>query len=87
MGEKPLLHFPCDFAIKIFGVASDEFEVNVLTIIRSHFPDIKENAIQTRHSKDNKYLAFTITIRANNREQIDNVYRELTASPYVLMAL
>lgn len=87
MAEQPLLNFPCDFAIKIFGVACDEFEINVLGIIRRHFPDLKENAIQTRHSKDKKYLAFTITIHANNREQIDNVYRELTASPYVLMAL
>lgn len=85
--DETLIHFPCEFAIKIFGVASDEFEVNVLTLIRKHFPDVKENAIQSRLSKDGKYLALTITVNANDREQLDNIYRDLTASPYVLMAL
>jgi len=85
--DETLIHFPCEFAIKIFGVASDEFEVNVLTLIRKHFPDIKENAIQSRLSKDGKYLALTITVNANDREQLDTIYRDLTASPYVLMAL
>lgn len=86
MGESPL-HFPCEFAIKIFGIASDEFEVSALTIIRKHFPDLRENAIQHRTSKDNKYLALTITVKANSRAHLDNVYRDLTASPYILMAL
>lgn len=79
--------FPCDFPIKVFGLANDTFEKAVLTIIHKHVPDLAENALRTRASKDGKYLSITITIHAKNREQVDNIYRELTASEVVIMAL
>ena len=87
MDDQSPLHFPCEFVIKIFGVASDEFEVKALTIIRSHVPQLRENAIHNRKSKDGKYMAISITVTAESREQLDTIYRDLTASPYVLMAL
>jgi uncharacterized protein len=83
----PLLQFPCEFAIKVFGMASDEFEAAVLTIIRHHVDDLRENALTCRLSKDGKYLAITITIEAQSREQLDNIYRELTSHSLILMAL
>lgn len=82
-----LLHFPCEFVIKIFGLASDEFEVTVLGIIRHHVKDLNEDAIKNRPSKDGKYLALTITIHVDSREQLDAIYRELSSSPHVLMVL
>lgn len=81
------LSFPCDFIIKVFGEASDEFEINVLTIIRKHIQELRENAIRTRYSKDKKYLALTITVYAESQEQLDEVYRELHTCPKVLMTL
>lgn len=83
----PLLTFPCEFVIKVFGKASDEFETAVLAIIRKHVPDLRENALQTRLSKDNNYLALTITFHAETREQVDNIYHELSANPLVIMSL
>lgn len=85
--NQPLLTFPCEFIIKVFGVASDEFETTVITIVRAHISNLRENAIRTRPSKDGKYLALTITIDVESREQLDNIYRELSANPLVLMAL
>lgn len=85
--QVPLLQFPCEFVIKIFGVASDEFEMEVITIIRKHIKELGENAIRSRPSKDGKYLALTITIDAESKEQIDEIYRSLSSSPLVLMAL
>lgn len=85
--NQPLLIFPCEFIIKVFGVASDEFEKAVITIIREHIKKIREDAFRTRVSKDGKYLAMTITIMADSREQLDDIYRALTKNPLVLMAL
>lgn len=85
--NQPLLVFPCEFIIKVFGVASDEFETTVIQIVRNHITNLRENAIRTRPSKDGKYLALTITIDVESREQLDNIYRELSANPLVLMAL
>lgn len=85
--QQPLLTFPCDFVIKAFGVASDEFEKTVITIIRNHVTDLRENAITTRPSKDGKYLAITINVYIDSREQLDTIYRDLSSNPLVLMAL
>lgn len=84
--QKSLLHFPCEFVIKIFGHATDEFELQVFTILRNHI-DLAENSIKTRKSKDGKYLALTITMPIDTREQLDKIYQELSKNPHVLMVL
>lgn len=84
--ESPL-QFPCEFLIKVFGLASDQFELEVLTIIRKHVQDLKEDALRVRPSKDGKYLAITIKINAQSKAQLDDIYRDLSANPHVLMAL
>jgi hypothetical protein len=85
--QTTLLQFPCEFLIKVFGLASDEFEIAVLGIIRAHVSDLREDALRFRASKDGKYTALTITITAQNKEQLDAIYRDLSASDQVLMAL
>jgi uncharacterized protein len=87
MPSESLLQFPCDFPIKVMGEARPEFETAVLSIIHRHVPDLKENAILARTSKEGKYLALTITIVARSQAQLDTIYRALTASQWVLMAL
>lgn len=88
MSEKDtLLEFPCDFPIKVMGRADDEFEALVVTLVRKHAPDLGEGAVKRRDSKGGKYLSLTITVRATSKEQLDNIYRELTACDKVMMAL
>ncbi len=84
--ESPF-QFPCEFVIKIFGLASDAFELEALTIVRKHISELREDAIKSRLSKDGKYLALSITIHAESKEQLDTLYRELSASSHILMAL
>jgi putative lipoic acid-binding regulatory protein len=82
-----LISFPCEFAIKVFGNKSEDFETAVITIIRKHCAELRENAFAYRPSKDGKYLAITITIQAESKEQLDTIYQELSANPNVLMVL
>lgn len=82
-----LLNFPCDFTIKVFGNATPEFEKTVLMIVKNHISHLKEDALKTRPSKDGKFLAMSITINVDNREQLDNLYRDLSASPLILLVL
>lgn len=86
--ENPsLLTFPCEFTIKVFGLGTDEFEAAVLMIIHKHVPNLSDRAIQTRPSDKGKYRALSITVYVESKEQLDNIYRDLTSSPQVLMAL
>lgn len=82
-----LLHFPCDFVLKVFGRASDTFEIETLSIIRAYVEDIPENAVKSRPSKDGKYLALTITLPIDSKEQLDAIYEKLSSNPEILMVL
>lgn len=85
--QKDIWQFPCEFPIKIMGKATPEFESFVLATIRKHAPDMKENAIETRPSKDGNYTAMTVTVTATSKEQLDAIYSELSASKLVSVVL
>jgi uncharacterized protein len=85
--SETLLTFPCDFTIKVFGLASNEFEAAVLGIVHKEAPNSSDRAIQSRLSNNGKYMALSITFHATSKEQLDNIYRALSASPQVIMAL
>lgn len=73
--------------IKAMGENSEIFEKTVISIIKKHVTDLKEDAIQSRLSENGKYSSISITIQAQSKEQLDAIYRELTGSPLVLMVL
>lgn len=79
--------FPCEFPIKVFGKATPELEVFVLTTIRKHIPDLREDSIEIRPSKNGAYTAITIKVIATSKEQLEEIYGELSASDLVIMAL
>ena len=85
--EETLLEFPCDFPIKIMGKATDEFRSLALGIVSRHFGDLSSDQIDERPSREGRYLAITVTVRAENKAQLDAVYMDLTACQHVLVAL
>ncbi len=84
--EASLMKFPCSFPIKAMGIARDDFDSLVVSIVRKHYPDVTGGAVKTRPSRQGKYISVTVTIEAQSREQLDNIYLELTAHERVLMA-
>jgi len=82
-----LLEFPCEFPIKAMGLTCDELEISVIEIVNRHVEDLSEGALRVRPSRNGKYTAITITITAHSKEQLDNIYIELTACEHVHMAL
>jgi len=82
-----LLEFPCDFPIKAMGLSCDELEIAVLDIINRHVDDLSEGALRMKPSKNGKYTAITVTITAHSKQQLDNIYIELTACEHVSIAL
>ncbi|MCK5387555.1 MAG: DUF493 domain-containing protein [Gammaproteobacteria bacterium] len=80
-------NFPCDFPIKIMGRCDCDLEMLVVEVINRHVSDLSENAVATRPSGKGNFISVTVTVTATSREQLDNIYRELTAREEVLMAL
>ena len=85
--EPSLLEFPCDFPIKIMGKREDGFAQAVLESVLRHAPDFDAAAIEMRPSAKGNYISLTCTIRAVSREQLDALYRELSAHPLVKIVL
>lgn len=84
--ESPL-RFPCRFPIKVMGRHEEGFEAVVIALISEHAGAIPDASVRSRQSSTGRYLAVTVTIDATSREQLDNVYRALTASKQVLFVL
>lgn len=87
MSNEPLLEFPCDFPIKAMGFRSDDFKHLVTDIIGRHTPDLDINTRRVQDSRHGRYQSITLTVRARNREQLDAIYRDLTAHERVVIAL
>lgn len=82
-----LFEFPCDFPLKVMGRRSDDFRSLVLGIVQKHAGPIDSANIEERPSKDGNYLSVTCTFSAQSREQLDALYRELTACERVMIVL
>ena len=82
-----LLEFPCDFPIKVMGAARDDFAQAVVTVVQAHAPDFDAATVEMRTSGKGNYLAVTCTVRATSREQLDDLYRDLSSHPYVKIVL
>jgi hypothetical protein len=80
-------HFPSDFPIKVMGRHDSNLRALTQAIIEKHAGPVIDSQVKTRTSADGNFLALTYTVHAKSREQMDALYRELTACKSVLMAL
>lgn len=82
-----LIEYPSDFPIKVMGVNQEGFVHAVTAIAKAHDPFFDASTVELRPSSGDKYLGVTITVTATSREQLDNLYLALTASPLVKVVL
>ncbi len=82
-----LLEFPCQFPLKIMGLAGQDFDTLVIEIVRRHVTDLDDNAVRAKPSREGKYTALTITFEAQSKSQLDGLYMELSAHERILMVL
>jgi len=81
------MEFPCEFIIKIVGVNSDTFELDVISITRKHFPNVKSDSIKTTLSQQENYLSISIVLYIHDQLTLDSLYIDLTKHPDVKMVL
>jgi putative lipoic acid-binding regulatory protein len=82
-----LFEFPCAFPIKVMGRTRDGFAQAIVAVVRKHAPDFDPATLEMRASTAGNYLSLTCTINATSREQLDDLYRELSSHPMVAMVL
>jgi uncharacterized protein len=83
---KPL-EFPTEFPIKVMGRRDSDLRTLTREIIERHTGPLEDSRIRTRTSGDGNFIALTYLVTATSREQLDAIYREISACKLVLMAL
>jgi len=69
------------------GLDVDGYTEAILTIVRKHAADLKDEDIHFRPSRHGKYLAVNVMILATGEEQIRDIFDDLKASGRVAMVL
>lgn len=85
--SESLLQFPCDLPVKVFGRNEAQFRRAALAIVERHFGTAGTENVSEQLSRRESYASLTIVVRAESREQIDALYRELSSSADILMVL
>jgi putative lipoic acid-binding regulatory protein len=87
MSDESIMEFPCSFPIKLMGRETDEFRRTVRELVEKHTGPLDDDAVQSSLSRNARFVSVTITVVAESREQLDNIYRDATAHDDVIMAL
>jgi uncharacterized protein len=82
-----LIDYPCAFPVKVMGAKAEGFVEEMASIAQRHDPGFDPATVQLRPSRTGVWLGVTLTIMATSREQLDALYRELTAHPMVKVVL
>ncbi len=85
MTDSLKIEFPCEYPIKIIGVSDTIFRETVVEIVRLHAPNLDENTISERASKNGTYCAVNLSIVATGESQLQALHEDLMAQPFVKM--
>ncbi len=86
-GAESLIEFPCDFPLKVMGLADGALAQAVLEVVLRHDPGFDGATMEMRASSGGKYVSLTCTVRATSKPQLDALYMELTSHPLVKVVL
>lgn len=83
----PLIDFPCTFPIKVMGESQENFSATIVEIIQALVPTFTAEHVQMRASSAGKYISLTCSVDVVSQDQLDDIYRVLSAHPLVKFAL
>ena len=83
----PLMQFPMAFPVKIMGLNNPAFPGIIRDLTVHHFPDFDSSTFGISYSKTKKYMALTVTVNAQSKDQLDDFYRALTSHSMVKVVL
>ena len=87
MADETLIEFPCDFPIKVMGLAQEGFVQAIADVVLKHAPNFDAATMEMRPSKAGNYLSLTCMVHATSKAQLDALYRALTSHPLVKVVL
>lgn len=85
--QKPLLSFPCRYVLKVTAIAAELTSEALLVVVKTHVVDVSAADITVKNSSQGKYVSFSVHFTAQSKEQLDALYRDLTARKEIVFVL
>jgi len=85
--QPPKIEFPCDYPIKVMGIAGEGFQATVLEVIHRHAGPVPEHRVTERASARGNYVSVTVVIEATGEDQLSAIFRELMDQESVKLVL
>jgi putative lipoic acid-binding regulatory protein len=85
--EPPKIEFPCDYPIKVLGVAGDAFEATITEVFHRHAPGFDPQSVRLKISRKGTFNSFNIIITATGESQLEALHRDLLATGLVKMVI
>lgn len=85
--EKPVLDFPMRFPVKAMGKSEASFTELVVSLVQPLVDDFADAEVESKESSNGRFRSVTVTFTARSREQLDDIYRALTAHERILYVL
>jgi putative lipoic acid-binding regulatory protein len=86
-GSDEIFNFPCDFPIKVMGKTHPDYAETVMKLVEQFDPQFDRSKVETRPSSAGNYTGLTVTVVAQSRAQLDQIYLALTGHPMVSIVL
>ena len=87
MQQPPTIEFPCEYPIKVIGIASTEFRQSVVRILKSFDERLSDQAIAVQSSAKGNYESIKVTLTATSESMLVNLFAELKTLPDLKMVL
>ena len=75
--EPPRITFPCDYPIKVMGVAGDDFEARAFSIVQQYDSSLSWDKVKVNPSNKGNYLSVTMNITATGQQQLEDLFADL----------
>jgi putative lipoic acid-binding regulatory protein len=69
--------FPCVISLKAIGDDREDYAQFVIDSVRSVIGELDTSVISTRKSQQSNFISVTVPFTAQDREQLESVYRVL----------
>ena len=84
---KSIIDFPCSFAIKVMGIANENFSNDIIKIIKKFDNNFDASKIKMKGSSKGKYISLTCNVYVTSQKQLDKIYINLSKNPITKFVL
>ncbi len=82
-----LLTFPATLTLRAMGHNQPGFAERVLAALQTCQPALAESALNIRPSREDKYLAVSITLTVHSQAELDALYQSLRGVEGLILAV